>query len=184
MGFVKAWVTSEKLIFNWIEPNFMVVSKNIKTTCLPVVTRVLCIFALKMAHGPHSVCVCAFKSPPFIISKQFIHACRRVQGPGGRGWAIHQSSFIRPDDDRYPSSDPELARPQSSATIWAAGISSNSPTPTSTSAQTTSGAALSFAKLSHNFKDGPSGDGCCSEGLLISFLMPKYVYYETIAMYW
>ena len=81
-------------------------------------------------HGPRPplcVCVCAFKSPPFIISKQFIHACRRVQGPGGRGWAIHQSSFIRPDDDRYPSSDPELARPQSSATIWAAGISSNSP---------------------------------------------------------
>ena len=86
---------------------------------------------------------------------------------------IHHPTLNLPDPNLPPQSEqPEFPR------------IAQAPTPTSTSAQTTLGAALSFAKLSHNFKDGPSGDGCCSEGLLISFLMPKYVYYETIAMYW
>ena len=136
--------------------------------------RVLCIFALKMAQGPNSMCVCTFKSPPFQC-KQTIHP--RVQTCTDRAvrwrWAIHQSSFIRESamtDIHHPTlnlPDPNLP-PQSEQPEFPRIAA-----PTSTSAaQITSVAALTFANFwSYNLTCGSSVDECCSGGLLISFLL-------------
>ena len=65
---------------------------------------------IECCPGPDSL-----KLALFIIQDQTIPRC--VQTCTDRRGAIHQILFHRGGDDRYPSSDPELARPQSSATI-------------------------------------------------------------------
>ena len=93
-------------------------------------------------------------------------------------WAIHQSSFIRAGDDRYPSSDPELARPQS----WPQSEQPEFPRigrrlllPLLKLIPSLLSHSQTFAQL-WSFSNGSSVDGCCSGELLISMLYQ--VFYE------
>ena len=154
------------------------IDKNVRTTGLTLPWDYHANLHWKWPEAPTQR---TFKSPPFHPkSKQFIPACRRAHRPGAvRGrWAIHQSSFIRAGDDRYPSSDPELARPQS----WPQSEQPEFPRigrrlllPLLKLIPSLLSHSQTFAQL-WSFSNGSSVDGCCSGELLISMLYQ--VFYE------